>query len=299
MEFIIETDDEEAKKKIQEELEVFCLVIEAAEGVLEKPINIIKIIIPQDFEQKINELENSSDYKAIRGVEGSQIPVAAKCVRNGDTHTIVLSPIIYFIYDYKVRLFIFTHEVAHVLYKIKNPSISNEQTAKFEYLRFLKQIFEEYFSDRFSYQMTDRLFPEFTEYWEKFLSEENDGYLASPYDDKNFNFIKQKIEEFRNHGNLPLFVSETREVVEIILFSISHGFSKYHQYKDKFDGKEFVMRNFVNSEMFELADFLKTLYEDKSIKLEGGLEQVKNYLATLGIKFEDTPQGLYCHVLDI
>ena len=46
MEFIIETDDEEAKKKIQEELEVFCLVIEAAEGVLEKPINIKLCYLP-------------------------------------------------------------------------------------------------------------------------------------------------------------------------------------------------------------------------------------------------------------
>ena len=70
--------------------------------------NISKVIVPADFDAKINELQGTSNYESNRGVVA-----LARNVNLGESDAIVLSPLLYTAYfDAQIRLYFSLHEIS-------------------------------------------------------------------------------------------------------------------------------------------------------------------------------------------
>jgi len=112
----IEIGTPEQQELIRQEMELFKKVVEQTDP----PLYISKVIVPIDFDAKVNKLQGTTTYESVRGVMA-----VAKIVNLGDSIAVVISPHLYTEnHDSQTRLFIYTHEIFHVANKRKFPTIS-------------------------------------------------------------------------------------------------------------------------------------------------------------------------------
>ncbi len=113
--------------------------------------------------------------------------------------------------------------------------------------------------------------------------------------------IKKEIASFRIHdSDVTTFLENTHDSFSEVAMSIAHLYSYIDNYPD-YQSKVADLRNsrFVNDKTYTLIDFFRKKYGEKSPELVEGLNLVKEFILNFGMRFEDTAQGLYCHVLDI
>ena len=46
-------------------------------------------------------------------------------------------------------------------------------------------------------------------------------------------------------------------------------------------------------------DFFKIKHQEQIYDIQDDLDLIIDFMTNFGMKFEDTPEGTYCHVLDI
>jgi hypothetical protein len=298
MEIIIEIDNDIIKQLIREELEFFvgCL------GEWEPKLKISRIVVPLDFEGKVSELTGDINYSMYRGKEGSQVSAMAKAIEENGYTTILLSPVLYIVpelYDVMVRHFIFFHEIGHVINKQYFPPLSKDSSSKNNYLANLYFLYDEYYSDRFSYSLLESVFDMPTETWRRYTNDLGFGYLETASDPQYYDEMSKEIKEFREHRNVDLFMEKVLPTIHVISVTTIHAFSRFHQENRAPDYSEILHTPFVNSKTLALMEYFKNKFLSNNVDLSDGVSLARDYFENFGVRFEDRELGLWIQVLDI
>ena len=81
---------------------------------------------------------------------------------------------------------------------------------------------------------------------------------------------------------------------------VSHGFSMYHHYQEKYQGIKIPSSNFLNGKTIVLMDFIKDKCENNVYDLSDGLKYISDFFMNFGVRFEDHPDHKgYISVFDI
>lgn len=288
------TPEEKETRKI--EIEGFINIF--GKKIIDK-INLKKIIVSSDLEKTVNELEKDDKvYKAKRYM----VECHAKIIygKNNERY-IVFSDFWNNSLDQNFRFFYFSHEIYHLVNDAIMPKIINDGTSRFQYLKLLEKIYDEYSANRFSIGLfRNSLYDNLKKCFETFY----DGYFISLQNPDNFyKPLKEEILKFRFRDiNVDEFLDRSLVYIEPLYTYLSYIFAfkdSLKFIKEKFDkaNKDF----FINKNTHNLFKKLKTWYENKNtFNFEDGLEEIKEFFSCLSISFEDTPDGrLYVNVLDI
>lgn len=299
MEIIVEIGNDEEKALIQKEMELFLVAVEQIETKLNIDLRISQIIIPLDFDGKVNELQETTNYQAQKESGGAAM---GKNVVIGDNVVIVLSPILYCvgeIFDTMVRYFLFFHELIHVVNRRVLPGVFDYQTSRDQYLSFLQKLYDEYSSDRLAFILLEQFFETPSVQWSNFVKDMAKNYLVTAEDQRYYNYIRNKIQSFRQHGRVDLFNEETEATIYMIAIATMHAFARYHHDIENTELLNISATPFVNQKTYALANYLNGKFRIGKTDLSDGIDVIANYMTNFGIRFEDRPQGLYCHILDI
>lgn len=296
MDINIQIGNEKEKALIKQEMEFFVEVINK----LPHTSKIFQIIIPENFSEKVNELENRSDFTGSHGITGSTVVVLAKNILVSNNIFIVLNPLLYFgDSDSMIRSFILFHEVAHVINSDRFPTIPTDSFSQRSYLGNLNILFDEYFADRLAYTIADKFFNEPTEGWNKFINNSIENYWAVSSNSQYYQQIKTEIDSFRFHGDIELFMKLTHESVSVVTVATVHGFARYHHIEHSLQDFIIQSSHFINSKTIKLMDYFKFKYDYSEIDLSDGVDLMYNYLSNFGVIFEDRQEGGYLKVVDI
>ncbi len=294
MEIIVEIGDDSQKDFIINELSV----IKELQSKLDLPINISKLIVPIDFDCTVRNLSGDADYNSIRTGE----IVMAKVLYDGDETTVVFSPWLYQEdNDNVTRFFLYFHEVWHVINHWRFPrpfNLTNSGVMNFKHIYIL---YDEYYCNRTALRLLDLIFPIKTKiFLKKFflIIKTFYNYLISATNE--YKHIQILIDDFRNHGDVNrhlediyyYFDSFSKSIVH--LFSYVDHFEKYHKLTSIIERSPFV-----NFRSIELINLFRKKWEEDSIDLTEDLHIMDTYMLNFGIKYEDTLEGLYCHIIDL
>lgn len=295
MKIIIEIGDASTKAEIRRELEFF---LEIAKSI-EPPIKLNGVFVPLDYDTKVNQLQEQECFSSLRGNNDVKVQVLAKIVDRLEETYIVLSPQVYHqAFDSMNRCFFLTHEFAHLMNRNRFPKLENESFAFNNYIPNLYYMYDEYYSDRFAYRITENIFSP-TDSWIRFTKDIYLHYFRIATSPNYYNFIQTQIESFRTHGNVEELWYSVQKSISVITSSTTHGYAYLHEYPQKCNIDNLPKSSFVNEKTEDLMNYLRTKYEDKEINLCDGLEVVENYFKNFGFIFEDRDRGGYIRVIDI
>lgn len=296
MDIKIQIGNENEKALIKQEMEFFVELINK----FEQSSKILQIIIPENFSEKVNELENRSDFTGSHGITESAVVVLAKNIVASNNRIIVLNPMLFFgEFDSMIRSFIIFHEVAHIINSDRFPTIATDSFYQSSYLGNLNFLFDEYFADRLAYKITDGIFKEPTECWKKFSNNSIEEYWALSSNGQYYQQIKTEIDNFRLHGDVELFMKLTHDSISVVTVATVHGFARYHHIEKSLQNFIIPPSHFINDRTIELMKYFKDKYEQSEIDLSDGVDIMCDYMRNFGVEFEDHPEGGYLYVLDI
>ena len=260
-------------------------------------LNLKKIIVSSNLNETVNKLENNKNYKAKRYMVECQARII---IGKDNEKYIVFSDFWNNFLDQNLRFFFFSHEIYHLFNDIILPKIVCDGTSKSKYLVTLYNIYNEYSANRFSIDIFKKPLDEklkncFTSLY--------DGYfipLQNP--DTFYKPLKLEILKFRI-GNIDIneFFKRSSVFIEPIYIYLSYIFAYKESLcfiEEKFNKSDKDL--FINKYTYNLFNKIRIWYERKEkINFEDGLEEIKEFLSSLSISFQDTSQGLYINVLDI
>jgi hypothetical protein len=291
LEIIIEIGTPENQAQIRQELMLFSSVVSSSNNLL----NISKVIVPADFDAKVNELQGTSDYKSNRGVVA-----LARNVNLGESVAIVLSPLLYTAYfDAQIRLYISLHEIKHVYNRKSFLEISADSGSRKIYLENLYTLFDEYIADRWALEVFDKVIPTKTVRWNEYIRDSALGFSSSINDRQFYIKIKTEIESFRHHSDIVLFQENIHQSFHNVAISLVHAFAIADYDSRIMSLADLMQSHFVNEKTLSLMGLFKIKYQEQIYDIHDDLNLIIDFMTNFGMKFEDTPQGIYCHVLDI
>lgn len=294
MDIKVETGTEEQKLLIRKELEI----VDKVSSKLEFCAPISQIIVPENFDAKINELSNNKNYRSKRT---EHLAIAKNVFVNGQIFLIFSKEIYTNYYDYITRLQLYIHELFHAINKTRFPELRKESLAAYQSLSNLYILFDEYYSNRKSFEIVGNILPNTTKHYKKFHRSMLFGFLRTVIDNSNlFNKLVEQISAFRKHGNIDLFLNNVNPYFDTISKSIIYSFS----YIDNFPRFHRVIRfldksKFINEKTYSLIEFYREKYKTNNTELFDGIAIIERFMENFGMKFKDTPQGLYCYVIDV
>ncbi|MDD4984742.1 MAG: hypothetical protein WC369_08465 [Dehalococcoidales bacterium] len=293
MKITVEVGTVEQKNIIEKELKLIQTLI----GAFTPPLNICQVIVPFNFDQKVNEIQNTDYYKSVRGVVA-----LAKIIEIDDSIAVIISPRIYTEeWDIQTRVFIYLHEILHVANKkqLRKPEIESASLSL--YFENIYRLFDEYMADRQALELIDKVFPEKSDRMRRSVVSNVDGFIGIINNQRYHEQISKEIASFRIYGkDVTKFLENTHDSFSEVAMSIVHLFSYIDNYPD-YQNRVSDLRDsrFMNYKTQKLIDFFRQKYKEKSPELAEGLNLVKEFMLNFGMRFEDTPQGMYCHVIDI
>jgi hypothetical protein len=292
LEIIVEIGTPENQEQIREELMLFSLVVLRSNNL----INISKVIVPRDFDAKVNELQGTLDYKSNRG-----IVALARNVNLGDSDAIVLSPLLYTsaYCDEQVRLYLSLHEVAHTVNRKVFPQLSSNSGSERIYLENLYTLFDEYVADRFALALFDDVISTKTTHWNKFISDFALDFSSLINNSKYYTKIKNEIESFRQHGDSGLFLQRIHEDFHSVAISINHAFAISDHDSQILSSAVLLQSHFVNEKTIALMNFFRVKYQEQVNNINDGFDLIVEFMTNFGMKFKNIPEGTWCQVLDI
>jgi len=295
MEIIVEIGTEEQKELICKELSF----IENISKKLETLPPITQIIVPKDFDNKVNNILGIDNYESERCGHS----VIAKVLPTNDGIYVLFSKELYSdLFDEQVRCQIFLHEFIHTLNKLRFPNISKDSKADKFYFERLYILFDEYKANRKSLKITEKIFPKLSQKYKRYVALDLKSLIKTICDDSSYlQKLREEISKFRLHiYNLNEFLKCIEDIFdEAPIFII-----KIYTYLDnntKLDKLNIKLEksNLINHKTISLIDYFRLKYEKGEYNLFDGREIIEDFMTNFGVRFEDAPQGLYCHVLDI
>ena len=293
MEILVEIGTPENKEKIREELMSFLSIFSRADDALD----ISKVIVPVDFDAKVNELQGTSDYQSNKGT----VAALATNVKLVDGDAIILSPLLYTsaYCDGQVRLYISLHEITHTFNRNLFPKISTDSASQRIYLENLYTLFDEYVADRFALEIFDDAISTKTVQWNRFIREFAEAFCALINDRKYLTKIRTETGSFRQHADGALFLKNIQQDFRSVAIGINRAFAIIDHDPQILPLSDLMQSQFVNEKTLALMNFFRAKYQEQVYDMQGAFELMVDFMTNFGMKFEDVPEGLYCHVLDI
>lgn len=293
MKIVIEIGTEEQKELIANEVGI---VKEICEGMPDPP-PICGIWVPENFDKTVNELQGTSNYISERG----HIAVA-KNVHVGDETALVFSGMLFTDdHDNHTRMQIILHEFYHTINREVFPELPKDSPATYEYLQNLYILFDEYWANRKSFEITEKIYPNLSARYKKLTRNSVTGFLRDiTKSEKDFEHIKVEIQKFRYHGDVIRFMQSTHNNFDMIAKSLIYFFSYVHHYPNYLRLLKFLSKTkCVTDSALSLGVFFKQKYEQNEVDIFEGLIYLQTFMEKFGVRFEDKDGGLYCTVLDI
>jgi len=294
LEIIVEIGTKEQKRLIESELRV----IEIIAGYFEPSTPIKQLIVPNDFDDKVNEIQGTDYYQSSRG----HIAVAKNVITNDGIY-LVFSRLLYTAEQYNItRLQFYIHEVVHAYNKIRFPSLETKSPSEYRYFLNLYTLFDDYDANRKSFQIVESLFPKVLHQYKVNNKKYLDSYVKSLVEDsKYFREISYEILKFRlYHKDINQFLNDIDPYFDEISKSIIYTYSYIDHCPELKKLETLIMKSkFINTKTIALIEFYRKKFESNDPNLFDGYELIKGFMENFGMRFEDTPHGLYCHVLNI
>lgn len=296
MEIIIEIGTQEEKELIAQELKLFEIIPQQ----FDPPLNLTRIIIAENIDERVNELQGTAYFKSEKGLRDNSVYTIGKIIKDGDGYAIVVSPILYTeSYDTLVRYFILIHELVHVVNKRKFPRIPTDSYVSGLYTNNLYVLYDEYYADRMAYHICDILFPEKSQFWIRHLDQEANGFIKLLTDSNYYEAIKSEIDSFRSHANVEEFLLKIHPYYDVVSIVLSHTYALLHQFSEKISEAKLSKSRFVNEKTNNLMEYFSLKFTEGAFELEDGTGLIIDFMTNFGVKFEPREFGGYCNVLDI
>ena len=130
MKIVIEIGTEAQKELIANELNVVKVFCEN----MPDPPSICEIWVPENFDQKVNELQGSNDYISNRG---DNIAVAKNIYIGNETALVFSRELFTDIHDNQTRMQMILHEFYHTINRKVFPELPKGSPATHDYLQIL------------------------------------------------------------------------------------------------------------------------------------------------------------------
>lgn len=294
MDIIIEIGNDEQKELIKLELSIIEMFLDRNS---DKKI-LDKIIVPEAFDDKVNELRKTTSYKSARE---RQVAVA-KYINCDEGRILLFSSGLYVSdLDSQVRGLIYIHEAIHVITKEHLPEISVSSPSEWRYLTNLHISYDEYFANRLSLEFTDDFYDNKSTNFKRNINAGLRDYLKSLRDNYFYNEIRSEIKKFRSHGNVTRYLESIDRYFDQALKAVIYSFA-FIDSMQKFKKAEKLILGtpFVDEKTMSLIDFFRKLYCDRDFKsINLGKQLMVDFMTNFGMRFEDDGYGEYCYVLDI
>jgi hypothetical protein len=300
LDIIVEIGTDEQKKIIENELFILIAISE----ILDPPAPIKSIIVANDFDRTVNDLQQTQNYCSSRG---EHLAVAKNVYTKDGIHLVFSAFLFTNEQDNITRFNIYLHEFLHAYNSLRFPSLITESKTEYQYLTNLYILYDEYDVDRKSLQIVDR-FLEFnkiknTKYDQLHrLSTRKHikGFIKIINNEKYYNNICFQISSFRFHRNVIKFLDAINPLFDEISKSIIHTYSYIDFFPKLYRIFPLINKSkFVNDKTITLTEYFRKKFDDNEPDLLDGIELIKRFMENFGMRFEDTKNGLYCHVLDI
>ncbi len=259
-----------------------------------------KVVVPHDFDSAIRSILSDDTYKSDR-LSVNHKAMAKTCF-DRDAATIVFSPLLFTAaFDTQVRSLLYIHEACHALI---HPSLFSTMpdllTKKLRLQSLLFSAWEEYYANRKTLDVVNLIFDTKSLLMQQYLESCRSGHMENLQNDAlHYDKLRETISDFK-HGLIQFNDAYPRILSLIGTFSLDmvFYFSYCHAEPASTDESDAAVDNIelYNIQAEALIDFLKRKYEDENLTLKLGLPLVDSYLAIFGTRFEDTEQGLYCHI---
>lgn len=294
MEIVVEVGTEQQRELIHQELSIIKSITDA----LEPPPKITKLVVPANFDEAVNTLQNTNHYKSERG----NLAVA-KNIPQENGVALVFSPLLYTEgHDNQTRLQIYIHEFFHVVSKSFFPQIPQNSQTDFIYLSNIYTLFDEYYANRKSYNVTENIYPNLSYLYRKNNALHLKDFIESVLGDCNYyKNIRGEMSKFRSHANVETFLKNSDNSLDAATKSLVYIYSYFdHNPKTKRLEPLLEKSHFFDDQTKSLMEFFKKKYEENDFDLFGARELIETFMMNFGVKFKDMENGqLYCHVLDI
>jgi len=294
LDIIVEIGTEEQKELIRKELSVI--------KIISRDFNphpqITQIIVPEDFERKANDILGIEHYKSKRG---DQV-VIAKNVPTEDGIILLFSKELYTdSHDNQTRLQIYLHEFIHAFNKLRFPKISEDPKAANIYFGIIYTLFDEYDANRKSFKITEKVYPQLSHRYKSIHALNLKEFVKTICDDSlHLKKLRKEIVKFRSHNNVDLFLECTKDLVDEVSKSIIYVYSYLDQNYKLTKNKALLEKSyFINDKAIALIDFFRVKYEKEDNNLFDGRKIIEDFMTNFGFRFEDTPKGIYFHILNI
>jgi hypothetical protein len=258
------------------------------------------VFVPEDFDIAVRSILSDETYTSDR------LPInhkaMAKTVVHGDAATIIFSPYLFTAaFDTQVRSLLYLHEACHALvHPSLTPAIPDQLTKEVQLQSLLFSAWEEYFANRKALDVVNRMFDPKSMLLQRHLENCRDSHMENLKNDAlHYNKIREVNSDFKL-GRIQFDADYARVLPLIGSFSLDMVLYFTYRHSDLASADEsdaaFTKVKLYDVRAEALIDFLKRKYEDEDIPLELGLPLADSYLTIFGLRFEDTAQGLYCHI---
>ncbi|MEK6647633.1 MAG: hypothetical protein AABY84_13260 [Candidatus Firestonebacteria bacterium] len=294
MDILVEIGSEQQKEQVRKELEL----VQSVYSSFKLQIPLQKIIIPEDFDATVNALQDSKDYCSRRE---EHIAVAKNIIKADGIFLVFSKDLFTKLHDNFTRLQMYLHELLHAYNVHRKPELRKESLCEYQYLLNLYILFDEYYANRKSFEIIAELFPKTSFRYKRNNYCHLKGFIkAINADNVCHKNLCSKINEFRSHGNIDTFLKSLNPLFAQISKSIVYIYS-YIDCTNK--GTKFepliLKSKFVNEKTLKLIKFFRFKYGNNNFDLFDGKLLMEDFMKNFGMQFEDTSNGLYCHVLDI
>lgn len=259
---------------------------------------ITHLIVPEDFDEKVNKIQGTENYRSERG----QL-VVAKYINTERGDLLVFSKFLYTNprYDDLCRMHFYVHELVHACNKIRFPSLNTQSISKYQYLFNLYLFFDEYDANRKAYGLVGKLFPDTSPMYRWLYRVELKSFIKSLLDNSlYFDKIRSEIIKFKTHGEINYFCDRIKPYFDEVTKSVVYVYSCVDHW-DKLQRLQplLLQSKFINDNTMNLIGFFRSKFDENNPNLSDGELIFSNYMENFGVRFEDAEEGLCCHVLNI
>jgi hypothetical protein len=301
---IIEIGTEVEKGLIHSELNYFLNLL--GEKIITE-INLTCICVPFNFDNKVNELQQTKSYQSSRG---SHLALAKIIDAEDNNNYIILSPYLYTdIFNSHIRFHIISHEIYHLINRTRFEIPEYDGTARIRYIATMMTLYDEYSANRFSHKLINAMLdaekdPKITEFISNYFYAMYKGHLEPLQDSsKYYDVFIREINAFRLHGDIMRFLKNVSDLFDEVSKNIIYLFSYADEFNFIYDEfKNIKSVNFLNENTYQLMQTYQEWYPKKKSfdsDIETSIDKIKAFVCNFGMLFEDTENGEYCHVLDI
>ena len=268
------------KKSQQQEITDELGIIGEAAKHATMAFRIQEIIVPKNFDAKVNELEGTNQYQSIPGAE----PVA-KSVFHEDGYYLLFHPNLFTKhYDNQVRFAIYWHEFALIVNKGRFPVLTRHKLDRFaNYFMNIYQLFDQYDAARKSFEFRDAivnnvLHQELSETARQDLETSLTGNLALINNKKEYyEWIKFQQEEFTKHKNVSQFLQQIQGKISQLSFSIIFAYATMDHYEYLREKEQLISEApMLNNNTRVLLEYFRMKYDEGSTDLSDGIAPMRS-----------------------